>query len=832
MLTHSRTASFLMTKTLMLLVLIGCCYFPSNTVAQIRRDFSAYPIIEPSAAGQPRTVLSPNQSHPNVAGKKLNPGDYFLLRIIAVNNKDQALQKLFGKGYSYVLYTNTNQFAGISTTQPRVADFVLNKDESPARPGTVPVFGPTIKTSSNDQLFLKLSLRSMQLDASHKSTFEEIVGIVNRSIRETRLFSDFVTSVVNKFAPTGQADVSVDLTLNGLQDGNTWLLFPQDKNEDKNISKELTAANGKYKLLDNVIVDSQNGNKPIKAPIFFIVQVQRSAFDPDAMLAEIQGIGQPPDVPVSPEVQQVLAQTDKDASISQAEEYLFTLLGSRFMALKNNLIVQPMTALSDYLNVLNRLQFRKPDLLNTLITSYTAWFSLPPGHSFQSGKDGQQLLKILLLRLTANDVSFDNTSKKYQLLPVTGGAGRFELLGPPSPNTTDFGKPDAGRTLRIYTMKHLAFLNQGSIYTDREEDQMRSSLKTRFALPDLKTTDPLLTYANRLEDWTNENVTLEVGDNGIFQLRADEIVLRKFRSQLEDLDRSILTNATTTTPTWITAQQNQGVYDAVKTLVDFISKSTDTDQINKVLNELRSKTGRMDRSREAWSEWLATVDPASPSLIYDAKETPRITELSALRRAYLRMKSTHAALQAQNTPANRAAAKNAMRDLYVAYKKSPPTGDATRPDFLSITEWNKLHTSGLDPLDKQDTNFINLWLNSAEFSPNDAGLPFFWASDQNTIMLAAFKLITDPQKQNEISPETVTNAIIAYSKYGDQLSPTNRSSFVRKLREMIDTDKLPTDPSAIAPQTFWAGFLSGWVIDSIRATEAGPRITIIPANVA
>ena len=169
----------------------------------------------------------------------------------------------------------------------------------------------------------------------------------------------------------------------------------------------------------------------------------------------------------------------------------------------------------------------------------------------------------------------------------------------------------------------------------------------------------------------------------------------------------------------------------------------------------------MDRSREAWSEWLATVDPASPSLIYDAKETPRITELSALRRAYLKMKSTHAASQAQNTMANRTAAKNAMRDLYVAYKESPPTGDATKSDFLSITEWNKLHTSGLDPLDKQDTNVINLWLNSAEFSSSDAGLPFFWVSDQNTIMLAAFKLITDPQKQNEISPETVTNAIIA-----------------------------------------------------------------------
>ena len=102
-----------------------------------------------------------------------------------------------------------------------------------------------------------------------------------------------------------------------------------------------------------------------------------------------------------------------------------------------------------------------------------------------------------------------------------------------------------------------------------------------------------------------------------------------------------------------------------------------------------------------------------------------------------------------------------MRDLYVAYKESPPTGDATKSDFLSITEWNKLHTSGLDPLDKQDTNVINLWLNSAEFSSSDAGLPFFWVSDQNTIMLAAFKLITDPQKQNEISPETVTNAIIA-----------------------------------------------------------------------
>jgi len=63
----------------------------------------------------------------------------------------------------------------------------------------------------------------------------------------------------------------------------------QDKNEDKNISKELTAPTGKYKLLDNVIVDSQAGNKPIKAPIFFIVQVQRSAFDPDAMPAESNG---------------------------------------------------------------------------------------------------------------------------------------------------------------------------------------------------------------------------------------------------------------------------------------------------------------------------------------------------------------------------------------------------------------------------------------------------------------------------------------------------------------------------------------------------------------
>ena len=270
MLTRTHIFSCHNWKTLALLIVAACCYFPSNTFAQIRRDFSAYPIMEPATANEPRTVLPASQSHPEVTAKKLNPGDYFLLRIIAVNNRDKPLQKIFGKGYSYVLYTNTAQFAQISTSQPRVADFVLNKDESPARPGTVPVFGPTIKTTASNQLFVKLSLRSVQLDAAKKSTFEGVVGIVNRSIKETRLFSDFVTSVVNKFAPTGVADVEVDLTLNGLQDGNTWLLFPQDKNEDKNITKELTAQNGKYKLLDNVIINTQDKNKPINAPVFLL----------------------------------------------------------------------------------------------------------------------------------------------------------------------------------------------------------------------------------------------------------------------------------------------------------------------------------------------------------------------------------------------------------------------------------------------------------------------------------------------------------------------------------------------------------------------------------
>src|SRR3982751_6268623 len=166
---------------------------PAVAQGQQKKMFDAFRIVSETRSGQTGfRVLPPAAQAPEDDQKRLKPGDTYEIKLLFFNSKGKKFETFFDKKFPIALASRS----GGAPDEFRAGQVVAFVDDYPRRssiPGNLTVYGPRIFEESS--IDLGLDMKSVQVDQSRQSIFDQVFSTVKDRVKEIRPFSGFLDNI-------------------------------------------------------------------------------------------------------------------------------------------------------------------------------------------------------------------------------------------------------------------------------------------------------------------------------------------------------------------------------------------------------------------------------------------------------------------------------------------------------------------------------------------------------------------------------------------------------------------------------------------------------------